>query len=184
MPTGVVRLGGAVVLHEHQRGVRPDRELAHEAIVGPGVAEHPAAAMHVEHDGKGSRRAGGLHDADRDVADLRRDGDPGLVDVGLGDRRRLDVVEDLAGAVRLELVEERGLRGGVGDLLSRRLQDVRGLGDTPLPATEPLAVEQMARPSGAAGGLWAPSVAGGLLQIDRVCAYGGRVVPAQRFPEE
>ena len=95
----VVGLGGAVVLHEHQRGVRPDCQLAHEAIVGTGVAQHPAVAVHVEDSRKRSGRAERLDDADRDVADLRRDGDPALVDVGLGDRRGLDVVEDLAGAV-------------------------------------------------------------------------------------
>ena len=120
----VVRLGGAVVLHEHHRGVRPDRELADESVVGARIAEHPAAAVHIEHGRQDLRCAGGLDDADGDVADFGRHGDPRLVGVGLGDRRGLDVIEDLAGAVRPELVEERRLRRGVGDLLGRRLQGV------------------------------------------------------------
>ena len=42
----------------------------------------------------------------------------------LRDRRGLDVVEDLPGIVGSELVQERRLRGGVGERLCRRLQRV------------------------------------------------------------
>ena len=72
-----------------------------------------------------------LDDADLHVADRGRHGDPFLVDVELVDRRGLDVVEHLAGTVGAEVVEERRLRRGVGELLGGRLQDVVGHGGPP-----------------------------------------------------
>jgi hypothetical protein len=88
------------------------------------AAEDPAAAVHVEDRGEGPGRVGRRDDADPDVADLGGDRDPPLVHVGLVDRRGLEVVEDLPGAVGPELEEERRLGGRVGDVLGRRLEDV------------------------------------------------------------
>jgi hypothetical protein len=47
----VARLRRAVVLDEHDRGPGADGELAHEPVMGAGVAEHPAAAVDVQDHG-------------------------------------------------------------------------------------------------------------------------------------
>jgi hypothetical protein len=48
----VARSGDAVVvLDEDDGGVHADGEVAHQAVVGAGVAEHPAAAVDVEDGG-------------------------------------------------------------------------------------------------------------------------------------
>jgi hypothetical protein len=76
--------------------------------VGAGVAEDPAGAVD-EQDGRqllfGADRS---DDAHPHVADLGGDGGPLLLDMRLVDRRGLDVVEHLAGAVGPELVQKGG----------------------------------------------------------------------------
>ena len=92
----VVGFRRAVVLDEDDGGAGADGELADEPVVRVGVAEHPAAAVHVEDRRQrpcGVRRR---DDADAHVADLGGDGDPAIVDGQLVDRRGLDVVEHLA----------------------------------------------------------------------------------------
>jgi hypothetical protein len=117
----VARLGRAVVLDERESGAGPAGQLAHEPVVGGRVPEHPAAAVHVQDHGQRALGAGRANDAHLDVADVGGDGDPALVDGQLVDRRRLDVVEDLARLVGRQLVEE----GRVGSRLDERLR--RGL---------------------------------------------------------
>ena len=89
-----------------------------------GVAENPAAAVHVQDGGQRADRVDRFEDADPHVADLRRNGDPLVGHFELGDRRSLDVVEDLASTVGAEFVEERGLRGGVREFLGRAFEEV------------------------------------------------------------
>ena len=64
-------------------------------------------------------------DAYAHVANLGRDADPAILDGQLVDRRGLDVVKDLAGFGRGELVQERGLGCCLDELLRRRFQDDR-----------------------------------------------------------
>ena len=63
-----------------------------------------------------------LNRSGRRLADVGGNAHPFLVDLGLVDRCRLDVVEDLAGTLRPELIEERWLRGGLGKLFAPRVQ--------------------------------------------------------------
>ena len=127
---GVARFGRAVVLDEDDRGAGADGKLADEPVVRVGVAEHPAAAVHVEDRGQRARGIGRPDDADAHVAHLGGDGDPALVDRQLLDRLGLDVVQYLARLVRRELVDERRRRGRVDELLRCRLEhDRSGGGD-------------------------------------------------------
>ena len=117
----VAGLGRAVVLDEHERGAGADGQLAHEPVVRPGVAEHPAAAVHVEdHRAACPSAPAGRTMRTLDVADVGRHGDPALVDGQLVDRRRLDVVEHLARLVGRQLVQERRLGGRLDERLRRR----------------------------------------------------------------
>jgi hypothetical protein len=77
--------------------------------MGGGVAEHPAAAVHVDDDRQHAVGAARLDEPDACVAHWRGHGDPFLVDRELLDGRGLDVVEDLARCGVVELVEQRGL---------------------------------------------------------------------------
>ena len=118
-------LGRAVVLDEHDGGAGADGQLADEPVVGVGVAQHPAAAVHVEDH---RQRPGGVRrpdDPHAHVADLGGDGDPAVLDRELVDRRGLDVVEHLAGLGGGELVEERRLGGRLDELLGGRLEHDR-----------------------------------------------------------
>ena len=121
----VLGFRGSVVLDEHHCGVHTHRQLAYQPVMGAGVAEHPPAAVHVQH--RRHAQPGGtdrLDDPDLHVTDRCRHRDPLLVDLRFVDRCSLDVVEHLAGTVGAEVVEERRLRRRVGDLLGGRLQDV------------------------------------------------------------
>lgn len=123
---GVMGFRRAVVLDEDDCRIGAGRKLAHETVVRAGVTQHPAATVDVEHDRQlaaGTRR---LHDADPHVSDLRRDSDPLVDDIGLCDRRRLDVVEELSRALDTEVGEERRRRSRVGEGLRLRLQNVVG----------------------------------------------------------
>jgi hypothetical protein len=51
------------LLDEHHRGIRPDGQLAHQAVVGAGIADDPAAAVHVEDDRQRALAADGFDDA-------------------------------------------------------------------------------------------------------------------------
>jgi hypothetical protein len=115
---GVLRFGRAVVLDEGDGRAGSGRQLADEPVVGAGVAEHPAAAVHVEDHGQRAFGALGPDDADAHVSHVGRNGDPAVVDRQLVDRRGLDVVEHGAGLVRCELVQERRL----GRRLDERLR--------------------------------------------------------------
>jgi hypothetical protein len=87
-----------------------------------GVAEHPAAAVHVQDHRQRALHAGRAHDAHLDVADLGRHGDPVHVDGQLVDRRRLDVIEHLARLAGGQLVQERRRGGCVHERLRRGLE--------------------------------------------------------------
>ena len=91
--------------------------------MGVGVAEDPASAVDEEDDRQRAGGPGGLDDAHLHVAHLGRDGDPLVVDVGLGYGGCLDVIEGLAGFIRGELIEERRLRGLVGHRLRCGLEN-------------------------------------------------------------
>jgi hypothetical protein len=64
--------------------------------------------MHVQDGREAFLSVDGLDDADPDVADLGRNGDPLLGDVELGDRGSLNVVENLARAVGAPELPARG----------------------------------------------------------------------------
>src|SRR5262249_36325807 len=100
-----------------------DRELADEAVVRARVPEHPAAAVHVQ---DRRQRAGGVRrgdDADADVADGGRHGDPALRGRQLVDRLRLHVVEHLPRLAGRQLVDERGCGGRLDECPRRGLED-------------------------------------------------------------
>ncbi len=129
---GVSGLRRAVVLHEDQRCVHPDRQLAHEPVVRAGVAEDPATAVHVEDHGQRADAADGLDDAHPHVAHLRRNGEPLVVHVRLFDGLRLHVVEQLARALDPELVQQRRLGRRVGEILRGGFENNVAHGVVPL----------------------------------------------------
>jgi hypothetical protein len=90
--------------------------------MGAGVAEHPAAAMHVQDHRQRALGAGRAHDPHTHIADVGRDGDPALVDGQHVDRRRLDVVEHLARLVGGQLVQERRIGGRLDERLRGGLE--------------------------------------------------------------
>jgi len=94
--------------------------------VRAGIAEHPAAAVDVQDDGQGSGRAARTHDPDGNVADLGRDRDPFVIDVGQGDGAGLDLVQQGARAVDPALGEGRRLGGGLREGAGLGLQRVLG----------------------------------------------------------
>ena len=125
-----MRLRRAVVLDERDGRAGADGQFADEPVVRVGVAEHPAAAVHVEDHRQRPLGVGRPDDPHAHVADLGGDGDPALLDRQLVDRRGLDVVEHLAGLGRGELVQERRLGGRLDERLRRRLEhDRRVCGD-------------------------------------------------------
>jgi hypothetical protein len=121
----VACLRRTVVLDEHDGGAGADGQFADEPVVGFGVAQHPAAAVHVEDHRQRPRGLRWSDDPHADVADLGGDGDPAVVGRELVDRRGLDVVQHLAGLGGGELVEERRLRGRLDELLGGRLEHDR-----------------------------------------------------------
>jgi hypothetical protein len=48
-----------------------------------GVAENPATAVHVQEGGQHAERVDGLDDADPHLTDVRRNGDPFVVHLGM-----------------------------------------------------------------------------------------------------
>ena len=121
---GMPRLGRPVVLDEHHGSVHSRRDLANKTVVGAGVAEDPASPVDEEHGRERATRTDRLHDANADVADGRRHGEPFLLDVGFVDGCGLHVVEEFASAFDAEIGEERWGRGEVGERLGLRLQSV------------------------------------------------------------
>ena len=119
----VPRLGRGGVLDEGDRRTGPDRELAHQPVVRPGVAEDPPAAVHVDDDGQDRRRAAGPDDPHPDVTDRRGHGDPLLVDGQLVDGRRLEVVEHLARSLRTQVDQTPWGRPCLGEVLRGRFED-------------------------------------------------------------
>jgi hypothetical protein len=85
--------------------------------VRAGVAEHPAAAVHVQDHGQRALGAGRADDPHEDVAVLGRHGDPALVHRQLVDRRGLHVVEHLARSRGAELLQEWRIGGGLDERL-------------------------------------------------------------------
>src|SRR5262249_44312417 len=110
---GIVRLRRRCVLDEGDGRSRAYCQLAYEAVVCFGVAQHPATTVHVHHDRQRARRAPGLDDADPHVTDRGGHGDPLLVDGRLVDRCGLEIVEDLPRCGRLQLVQVGGCGGRV-----------------------------------------------------------------------
>jgi len=88
-----------------------DGQLADQPVVGVAVAQHPAAAVHVEDRRQRPRGVRRPDDPHAHVADLGGDGDPAVLDRELVDRRGLDVIEHLAGPGGRELVDQ-WRRGG------------------------------------------------------------------------
>ena len=121
-------LGGAVVFDERERGAGAGDQLAHEPIVGAGVAEHPAAAVHVEDHRERAGGTGRAEHAHAHVADVGGDGDPALVDRQLVDRRGLHVIEHLPRLGGRELVEERRLAAAFANAWAAR-SSTRRLGE-------------------------------------------------------
>jgi hypothetical protein len=112
----------AVVLDEGDNRTATNGQLTDEPVVRVGVAEHPAAAVHVEDHGQHPdvmRRADDLH---ADIADVGRNRDPVGIDGELVDGRGLHVVEHLASLGRSELVQERRLGGRLDELLRGLLE--------------------------------------------------------------
>jgi hypothetical protein len=124
---GVVGLGRVGIFDEQQRGPRADGQLADEPVVSAGVAEDPAAAVHVDDDRQRAGAAGRPDDPDAGIADLGGDGDPLLFDRQQPRGIRLQVVEHLARSGGLELVDERRNGSGVDDALCGGLEDDAGL---------------------------------------------------------
>ena len=123
----VARLGRAVVLHEHDRRAGAAGQLAHEPVVRAGVAEHPAAAVHVQ-----DHRQRAPAPAGRTMRTWTSPTSAGTViqrsSIGqLVDRRRLDVVEHLARLVGGQLVQERRRGGRLDERLGRGLEHDRGM---------------------------------------------------------
>ena len=119
---GIARFGRAVVLDEHDSGAGADGELADESVVRVGVAEHPAAAVHVEDHRQRPGGVRGPDDPHAHVADVGGHGDPAVVDGQLVDRRGLHVVEHGARLGRAQLVQERRLGGRLDERLRGRLE--------------------------------------------------------------
>src|SRR5215469_9579571 len=94
--------------------------------MGLGVAENPAASVHVHDDWQHARGTPRLDDPYSDVARWGRDRDPLLIYRRLADRDTgLRVFQDLPRIGRRHLVEEWRLRKRVSDLLCCRLEDSR-----------------------------------------------------------
>jgi hypothetical protein len=90
--------------------------------MGAGVAEDPPAAVHIQDCSERVRRPRRFDDAHPNVADFRRNGDPLVGHLELGDGCGLNVIEQLAGTVDAELVE-RWLGRHIGELLRGRFQN-------------------------------------------------------------
>ena len=102
-----------------------------------GVAEHPAAAVHVEDHWQRPDGVRGPDDPHAHVADVGRHGDPAVVHGRLVDRRGLQLVEHGARLGRAQLVQERRPGGRLDDRLRGRLEHdrvVRGYGHVRLPS--------------------------------------------------
>ena len=95
----------------------------------PGVPEDPPTAVHVDDDGQHRPGVAGPDEPHAHVADRGGHGDPLLVDGQLVHRLGLQVVEDLARPLRTEVGEERGLGGGLDEILRGGFEDdLRGAG--------------------------------------------------------
>src|SRR5262249_8559370 len=110
---GITRLRGPVIVHEEDRGIRTDRELASQAIVRPLIAEDPAAGVHVK---DGREYALRLRRPD-DANPHRPGGSPrkgGVFDLrgGLVDGSLLDLDEHCPSGIRAQRVERRSPRCG------------------------------------------------------------------------
>ena len=119
---GIARFGRAVVFDEHDSGAGADGELADESVVRVGVAEHPAAAVHVEDHRQRPDGVGGPDDPHAHVADVGGHGHPAIIHGQLVDRRGLQFVEHGARLGRAQFVQERRLGGRLDDRLRGRLE--------------------------------------------------------------
>ena len=122
---GIARFGRAVVFDEHDGGAGADCELADESVVRVGVAEHPAAAVHVEDHWQRPDGVRGPDDPHAHVADVGGHGDPAIVHGQLVDRRGLQFVEHGARLGRAQFVQERRLGGRLDERLRGRLEHDR-----------------------------------------------------------
>ncbi|GAA2940964.1 hypothetical protein GCM10010518_30120 [Kitasatospora cinereorecta] len=123
-------LGGQVVLGEDDGGPGSDGQLPHEAVVGVGVAEHPAGSVDVEHDGQWPVHAHRPGDAGPDGSGRAAlDGDPLLCDRGCLDGTGLHLVHGLAALDRAEVEQVRRVRRGLGEGGGRGFQYDRTRGE-------------------------------------------------------
>lgn len=128
---GVAGLGREVVLGEDDSGLCADRQFAHQAVVGVGVAEDPARAMDVDDHRERAGGAGGADDPRPHLAGgSAGHGDPLFVDGGLGYVAGLQVVDSLAALCRGQLEQERRVRGRLGECRGGGLQDGAGAVDS------------------------------------------------------
>jgi hypothetical protein len=119
---GIARFGRAVVFDEHHSGAGADRELADESIVGVGVAEHPAAAVHVQDHRQRPYGVPGPDDPHAHVADVGGHGGPAVIHGQLVDRRGLHVVEHGARIGGAQFLDERRLGGRFDERLRGGLE--------------------------------------------------------------
>ena len=119
---GIARFRRAVVLDEDDSGAGADRELADESVVRVGVAEHPAAAVHVEDHRQRPDGVPGPDDPHAHVADVGGHGDPAVIHGQLVDRRGLQLVEHGACLGRAQFVQERRPGGRLDEPLRGRLE--------------------------------------------------------------
>jgi hypothetical protein len=118
----IARLGGPVVFDENDRGVGTDCQLADESVVCVGVADNPAAAVHVEDHWQCPDGIRGPDDPHAHVANVGGDGDPAVVDGQLVDRGGLQFVEHGARLGWGQFVQEWRLGGRLDEHLRGRLE--------------------------------------------------------------
>ena len=87
--------------------------------MGAGVAEHPSGSVDVQDHRQGARGSGRADDPHRNIT-VGAAGhlDPLVGDLRLGDLTGLRLVDDLSTPLGAQVVEERGVGGRVGELLS------------------------------------------------------------------
>ena len=130
---GVLRFGRERVLDEGDRGTGRNGKLGCESAVAGGAPENPAASVHVQDDRQPSVDAAWLDEQDPDIADLCRDGDPSLIDIGHRNTR-LRAFDRLADLSQRQFGKSRPLGEVRGHLCGRLLEVVLARGSHALDA--------------------------------------------------